>query len=50
MYRPWVKVAASYHEAFGELGEVGDANLATAAKYDGSAGHCVLFDGMVRER
>jgi hypothetical protein len=44
-----VKVAASYHETFGKLGEVGDASLTTAAKHDGGTCLCVLFDGVVRE-
>jgi len=46
---PRGKVTARYHEVFGELGDVRHANLATATQHDGSAGHCVLFDGMVRE-
>lgn len=45
-----VKVTASYHEVFSELGEVRHANLPTAIKHDGCAGHCVLFDCVVRER
>jgi hypothetical protein len=42
-------VAAPYHEAFGKLGEISDANLATTAKHDGRTSQCVLFDAMVRE-
>jgi hypothetical protein len=43
-------VTAPYHEVIGELGEVRHANLATATKYDGGAGHSVLINGVVRER
>ena len=44
------KVAAPYHKAFGKLGEVRNADIATAAKHDGGAGRCVLFRGVVLER
>jgi hypothetical protein len=44
------KVTAPYHEVICELGEVRHANLATATKHDGGAGHSVLFDCVVHER
>jgi hypothetical protein len=42
-------MAALYHEAFGKLCEVRNADLATTANHDGGTRHCVLFDSMVRE-